>query len=99
MTNCKLLRQDVKQNYTQDNVAEMLIFIGHEVSRSYKLRLRAEEKTPSASISRTGQITDFGNGWSGDIVAVLHEFKNIPLGEATMYVAKLLNIDIEKYKI
>lgn len=75
----------------------MLSFIGYEINRSRMLKIR-EENTPSASISRQGLIRDFGSsGWSGDIVAVLHEYKNIPLSEATIYVAKLMNIDVERF--
>lgn len=90
----KLLRNELKQNYTQHNTAEMLSFIGYEIDRNFKFKLR-DEKNSSASISKTGTITDFGSGWSGDIVSVIHEYKNVPLGEATLYIAKLLNIPIQ----
>lgn len=97
MINLKKLRQELKDNYTQINVAEMLSFIGYEVNRDFKFKLR-HERTSSVSISRSGMISDFGSGWSGDIVSLLHEYKNISLGEATTYVAQLLNIDIERFK-
>lgn len=93
----KILRQELKANYTQINVAEMLSFIGYEVNRDFKFKLR-DEKTPSASISKNGMIRDFGSGFSGDIVSLLHEYKNIPLANATIYVAQLLNINIERFK-
>ncbi|MGD9968815.1 MAG: hypothetical protein AB7S65_00025 [Sulfuricurvum sp.] len=95
MVDYKKLRSQFKQVYTQNNVAEMLSFIGYEIDRNFKFKLR-DEKTPSASISKTGIITDFGSGWSGDIVSVIHEYKNIPLGEATLYVAKLMNISTQE---
>lgn len=95
MVDYKKLRSQLKQHYTQNNVAEMLSFIGYEIDRNFKFKLR-DEKTPSASVSRKGLITDFGSGWSGDIVSVIHEYKNFPLGEATLYVAKLLNISIQE---
>lgn len=95
--NYKKLRQELKANYTQINVAEILSFIGYEVNRDFKFKLR-DEKTPSSSISRNGIIRDFGSGYSGDIVSLLHEYKNISLGEAITYVAQLLNIDIERFK-
>jgi hypothetical protein len=94
MVDYKQLRYELKQNYDQYNVAAMLNFIGYDIDRNFKLKLR-DEKTPSASISKAGIITDFGSGWSGDIVSVIHEYKNVPLGEATLYIAKLLNIPIQ----
>ena len=98
MIDFKLLRKEIKQNSTQENTAEILTYIGYEVDSNFKFRLREYEKTASTSISNTGKITDFGNGWSGDVVSIVHEFKNIPLGEATVYVAKLLDIDIRRFE-
>ncbi len=92
------MRRELKQSYTQQNVAEILSFIGYEIDRNYKFKLR-EEKTSSVSVSKEGLIRDFGSGFSGDIISVLHEYKNVPLGEATIYVSKLLNIDIERFKV
>ncbi len=97
MLNLKKLRKELKANYTQINVAEMLSFIGYDVNRDFKFKLR-DERTPSASISKSGIISDFGSGWSGDIVSLLHEYKNISLCEATTYVAQLLNINLERFK-
>lgn len=98
MINYKHLRADLKQNYTQQNVTDMLAFIGYEIDRSHKFRLR-NENTPSASIAKNGQIFDFGGpGWSGDLVSVLHDYHNLSLSESVLYVAKLMNINIERYK-
>lgn len=97
MIDYKALRSQLKQNYTQQNVAEMLSFIGYEIDRNFKFKLR-DEKSPSASISKTGTITDFGSGWSGDIVSLIHEYKAMPLGEATLYVAKLMDIPIQEIR-
>lgn len=97
MINFKQLRKELKKHYTQQNVAEMLAFLGYSINRSYKFKLR-RENTPSTSISKSGLLTDFGTGWSGDIVAVLYEYKNIPLSEATKYVANLMHISVERYK-
>ncbi len=98
MIDYKALRQVLKQTYTQQNVAEILNFIGYEIDRNFKFKLR-EESTPSTSISKSGLMTDFGSGWSGDIVALLHEYENIPLGQATLYIARLMNIDMERFSI
>ena len=97
MINYKLLRHELKENFSQRNVAEILSFLGYEIDKNYKFKLR-EENTPSASISKEGLIHDFGTGFSGDIVSVLHEYKNISLSEAVLYVAKLLNVNIERFK-
>jgi len=96
MLDYKQLRNELKQNYTQEGVASALMFLGCEINRNYKFKLR-DENTPSASISKSGLITDFGTGWSGDIVAVLFEYKNIPLSEASIYIANLMNIDIKRF--
>ena len=90
------LRNELKQNYTKYNVVEVLSFMGYEIDRNFKFKLREENK-PSTSISKSGLITDFGSGWSGDIVSLIHEYKAIPLGEATIYVAKLMNLDISRF--
>ena len=95
MIDYKLLRSELKQSYTQQNIAEILSFIGYQIDRNHKFKLREDEKTPSASISYTGLITDFGSGWNGDIVSLLHEHKNLPLGESVLYVAQLLNVYVK----
>lgn len=97
MINYKKLRKEIKQLSTRSDVADILRYVGYEVNNDFKFRLRADENTPSASISKLGQITDFGTGWSGDIVSVLYDFHGISLGEATVYSAKLLNIDVERF--
>ncbi len=97
MIDYKLLRNELKQNYTKKNIVEMLSYVGYSIDRNFKFKLR-DENTPSSSVSKTGTITDFGSGWSGDIVALLHEYKNIPLGEAAVYVAQLLNIDVKRFE-
>jgi DNA primase len=97
MVDYKLLRNELKQNYTQHNTAEILSFIGYAIDRNFKFKLR-DENSSSASISKSGTITDFGSGWSGDIVSLIHEYKGMPLGEATLYVAKLMDIPIQEIR-
>lgn len=97
MIDLKSLRQSIKHSSCQKNVAKMLIFLDYEVNSNFKFKLR-DEQIPSASIAKDGTIHDFGSGWSGDIVAILHEYKHIPLKEATIYVAQLLSIDLQGFK-
>ena len=96
--NYKLLRQEIQQSSNQQNAAEILSFLGYEISKDFKFRLRGEEKTPSASISKVGRVMDFGTGESHDLVSILFSYHNTKLSDATCYVAKLLNIDIERFK-
>ena len=88
------LRRQIKLNLDREKVRAMLEVLGYEVDRDYKFAIR-EENTPSASIRRDGYIKDFGDGWGGDIVAFLHERRNIELKEATIWVARCLGIDHE----
>lgn len=98
MLDLKKLRLELKQTYTQENVAEILSFIGYEINKDFKFKLR-DEATSSSSISKAGLVKDFGSGFSGDVVSILHEYKNLSLFDSTTYVAKLLNIDIKKFEI
>ena len=90
----KELRRQIKLSLDREKVKAMLEVLGYEVDRDYKFAIR-EENTPSASIRRDGYIKDFGDGWGGDIVAFLHERRNIELKEATIWVARCLGIDHE----
>ena len=87
----KELRSQIKQSMDRDKVKAILEYLGYEVYRNYTFKLR-EERTPSASIRRDGYIKDFGSGWGGDIVALLHEYHATPLPEATKWVAQCLGI-------
>ena len=91
----KQLRRQIKESLDRDKVRAMLEHLGYTVNRNYMFRLRPDDSTPSASIRRDGYIKDFGDGWGGDIVAFLHERRNIELKEATIWVARCLGIDHE----
>ncbi len=78
-----------------ERATDLITFIGYEVQRDFKFKLRADEKSASASIRSDGLIKDFGSGWSGDIVALLHEHHNQTLKEATLYVADCLGVKYE----
>ena len=94
MMNLKILRQRIKDRLDRETTKDLLLFIGYEVGRNYKFKLR-QERTPSASVDKFGYITDFGDGWRGDPVALLYEKHGISLPEATWYIADCLGIDYE----
>ena len=91
----KQLRAQIKESLDRDKVRAMLEALGYKVNRNYMFRLRADDNTPSASIRRDGYIKDFGSGWGGDIVALIHEYHQTPLKEATLWVAQCLSIRSE----
>ncbi len=91
----KELRTQIKSNLDRDKVRALLEYLGYRVNRNYMFKLRQDDNTPSASIRRDGYIKDFGSGWGGDIVALIHEQHNTPLKEATIWVAQCLGISYE----
>ena len=95
MIDLKELRQQIKAEANQERTTDLLTFIGYEVNRAYKFKLRADENSASASIRSDGLITDFGSGWSGDIVALLHEHQGKTLKEASIWTADCLGLRYE----
>jgi DNA primase len=83
----------IKNRLDRATVAELLSFLGYEINRAYKFKLRPDERTPSASISRTGRITDFGTGWSGDIIDVLQDYHSKGFKEAAGWLSGCLGVD------
>ncbi len=52
----------------REQTAYILSSLGYEIDRSFKFRIRSDDKTPSASIDlRNGKIKYFGSGWYGVI--------------------------------
>lgn len=88
----KILRQQIKDSIDREQTAEILTLSGYEINRQFKFSIR-EERTPSASIRNDGLITDFGDDWSGDIVALLHERRGLSLKDATIYVCDHMGIN------
>ena len=95
MVDLKQLRSQIKESLDREKVADILSFIGYTIQRDYKFKLREDEKTPSASIAPDGSIKDFGSGWYGDIVALLHEHHGQTLKDATLYIASCLGVRYE----
>ena len=95
MIDLKQLRAEIKSALDREKTAELLSFIGYEVRRDFKFKLREDEKTPSASIDKNGNIKDFGSGWYGDIIALLHEHHGQTLKDASIYIASCLGVRYE----
>jgi len=91
MKDIKQLKDEIKGQLDNKAVAEILSFIGYEISRDYKF---IDDK--SFSISRSGYIKDFGaTGFSGDIFDFIMQEQNIPLPKAIKYVADCLGVQYE----
>ncbi len=95
MTDLKTLRQQIKDSLDRETTESLLSYLGYEIQRDHKFKLRPEERTASASVDRKGNITDFGSGWSGDPVALLHEHHGQTLKDASHYIATALGIGYE----
>ena len=95
MTDLKQLRQQIKDSLGRETTESLLSYLGYEIQRDHKFKLRPEERTASASVDRNGRITDFGSGWSGDPVALLHEQHGQSLKDATEWTATALGIRYE----
>jgi hypothetical protein len=82
---------NIKSNLDNKKVAEILSFMGYEITRDYKF-----VNNPSISISRDGYIKDFGStDFRGDIFDFLIKEKNISLSEAIKFVADCLGVSYE----
>lgn len=91
MTDIKQLKDQVKQQLDNKVVAEILSFIGYEISRDYKF---INDK--SFSVAPNGYIKDFGaTGFYGDIFDFIMKEKNISLPIAIKYVADCLGVQYE----
>lgn len=85
--------EEVRLSLDQSSTAAILEYIGYEVYRGYKFKLR-EERTPSASIRKDGYIFDFGGDFRGDMIALLQEYHEMNFPQAVGYVAECLGIDL-----
>jgi len=94
MSRLAQLRAQIKASMDRERAKAILEHLGYEVDRDYKFRLR-DERTPSASIRRDGYIKDFGSGWGGDLVALVHEHHGVSLPEATRWVGRCLGLEVD----
>jgi len=83
----------LKSHLNQDNVACIVVNCGYEVDKYYKFKIRKDERTPSASISKNGYIKDFGGNFSGDIFAFLHEIVGYSKPQALQAVKYALGFE------
>lgn len=80
--------------HTREEAAIILNSLGYQVDRTWKFRLRADDKTPSASIHpKTGKIKDFGSGWYGSIIDLMAEFHNYTKADAFKRAEEILGRD------
>jgi len=81
---------DVKLRLSRDVVADIIQSFGYEVSRQYKFRYRADDRTPSASIRQDGYIKDFGSDLSTDAIGFVQDEMNCTFKEALSVVASFV---------
>lgn len=80
---------------TREEMASVLTSLGYEISRSWQFKLR-DEKTPSALINNDGSVHDYGNGWHGDLISLLQEYKGFrTFGNAKEEAERLLGMEVE----
>ncbi len=97
MVDLKILRQLIKDASTQESTADILSLFGYSVGRDWKFCLR-EERTPSASIHPNGiTISDFGGDFTGDVVALLNEYQQMGLKDATLFVCEQMGINTDEH--
>lgn len=80
------LAQAVRQNYSKESVTSIIITLGYEISGSGHFRIRPEEKSPSASVSKLGLINDFG-GEGYDIIKLLIDLHGMHFVDALKWIA------------
>jgi len=81
---------DLKLKLNGENVRQIIHYIGYQINRNGKFKLRQEERTASASVDKNGKITDFGSGWRGDIFDLIQEYHELSFPEAFEYVSECL---------
>ena len=86
---------EVKLQLDRETTATLLSFIGYEIRRDFKFRLREDEKTPSCSISHKGLIKDFGSDFTGDVLDVLQQYHGLSFKDSLFYVADALGVKHE----
>ncbi len=86
----------IKNSIDRELTTHILTGLGYQIGRDCKFALREDERTPSTSIRQDGLITDFGDDWSGDVVALLHEKRDLSLRDATLYVCEQMGIHTDE---
>lgn len=84
---------DIKSQLDRNTVITILNSQGFNIPFKGNFRLRADDKNPSASISKNGLlIKDFNGSFSGDIFDFLQTFCGMDFKEAKEYVKGFLGI-------
>lgn len=86
--------QDIKSRLNREAVADIVSSCGYEVNRKFMFKWRAEERTPSASISPELLIKDFGSDLSTDAIGFVMEARQLSFQEASSYVAEFVGMKI-----
>jgi len=76
----------IKSRLTREVVADIVSSCGFDINRKFMFKYRADERTPSASISPDLLIKDFGSDLSTDAIGFVMETKQMTFIEATNYV-------------
>ena len=80
----------IKEQLTFEIVVDVLNSAGYEV-KGNKFKLREDERTNSATINyKSLVIKDYGDGWFGDVFAVLVEYQGFSFKDAMRYVSKFI---------
>lgn len=84
---------EIKSQLDRNTVIKILNSQGFNIPFKGNFRLRADDKNPSASISKNGLlITDFNGSFSGDIFDCLQNYRGMSFKEAKEYVKGFLGI-------
>lgn len=86
----------------RESVAQALSLLGYQIDRTWKFKLRDDERTSSAFIYQDGYIHDFGSGFHGNLVKILQEYHGLCMKESIKRAKELLNqpidIDFSKFE-
>jgi len=84
---------EIKASLTGSSVASILQYMGYDIYRGNKFKLREGEDTPSASIRSDGYIKDFGGDFGGDLIELLKQYHDMNFEEAVHYIATCLGVE------
>lgn len=84
---------EIKSQLDRNTVITILNSQGFNIPFKGNFRLRADDKNPSASISKNGLlITDFNGSFAGDIFDCLQTYRGMDFKQAVEYVKGFLGI-------
>ncbi len=96
MNNLDELLYLVKDRIDKEASISVLDTLGYNINRSGAFKLRGEEKTPSANVNpKNGNIKDFGNDESYDLIDILTKFHDMDFKSAVLYLCDYFGISYE----